>query len=75
MAVLVYKHNQYALEVDRSKGRFYIDGKLMFKGFAYTAIKMYIGNVPEHRHKFKNQLNMRQKVEFKEKNENWRFNR
>jgi len=42
----------------------------MFKGFAYSAIKMYIGNVPEHRHKFKNQLNMRQKVEFKDKNEN-----
>ena len=64
MAVLVYKHNKYALEIDRSKGRFYIDDKLMFKGFAYSAIKIYISHVPEHKYKFKKQLNMRQKVEF-----------
>ena len=39
MAVLVYKHNKYALEIDRSKGRFYIDDKLMFKGLLILQLK------------------------------------
>lgn len=67
MSVLVYEHGEYALELDRSKGIVWHNGKLLFKGFAYTAIKIYVQNVPEERKKFRSQLSMRQKVEFKEK--------
>jgi len=64
MSILTYTYGNYALELDRGKGIVWKNGLLLFKGFGYTAIKIYVENVPEHRHKFRSQLSMRQKVVF-----------
>jgi len=70
MSIITYTNGEYTLELDRGRGVVYKnDDTLVFKGFGYTAIKIYIANVPEHRKKFRNQLEMRQKVEFKSKEE------
>jgi len=63
---MTYSLNEYSLELDGAKGRVFQNNKLVFLGFAYKAIKIYINRVPSQKHHFKSQLNMRQKVIFGE---------
>ena len=53
---MFYRHNNIILELTGSKGTLFIDDKLIFKGFGYQAIKMYIhatGDDPEASKPFK----------------------
>jgi hypothetical protein len=62
------KHNQYELVIDGSTGLFYVNDRLMFKGFSYVAISMFIRSCdnPNVTEKFRAQLEMREKPKFKE---------
>ena len=65
--LMIYAHKNYKLEVRRDKGKFYSNDKLVFQGFAFAALKMFIDNcnndnVNDH---FKMQLTMREKCQFK----------
>ena len=64
---MFYRHNNAVLELKGSKGTLFVDDKLIFKGFGYHAIKMYIsacGNDPEASKPFKKQLSMREACRF-----------
>jgi len=64
---MFYKHENIILELTGSKGTLFIDDKLIFKGFGYQAIKMYIsatGNDPVASKPFKKQLSMREACRF-----------
>ena len=43
---LIYDINDknYKLEMHNARGKFYINDRLVFQGFAYKAIKMFIDN-------------------------------
>ena len=42
--IMIYAHKNYKLEVRRDKGKFYSNDKLVFQGFAFAALKMFIDN-------------------------------
>jgi len=65
---VIYRHNNTILEIINSKGTLFHNGKLLFKGFGYTAIQEFIrlsGNSPEAKKQFASQLKMREKCKFK----------
>ena len=64
---MIYAHKNYKLEVRRDKGKFYSDDKLVFQGFAFAALKMFIDNCNNDNvnDQFKMQLTMREKCQFK----------
>ena len=60
------------IELDNSKGRVYRDGKLMFKGDGYIAIKFMLqwtNNAKEVQEKFQAQLSMREKCRWQKDDE------
>ncbi len=60
------------IELDNSKGKVYRDGKLMFKGDGYVAIKFmlqFTDNADEVRHKFNAQLSQREKCRWQKNDE------
>jgi len=64
---MFYKHDNVILELKGSKGTLFVADKLIFKGFGYQAIKMYIracGNHPNASKPFKKQLAMREACRF-----------
>ena len=69
---MIYAHKNYRLEVRRDKGKFYINNKLSFQGFAFKALIMFIDNCNDNnvRSKFKSQLSMREQCKFKERRKN-----
>ena len=66
---LKYAHKQYKLEINRDRGKFYNNNKLIFQGFAFKALMMFIDNCNDNnvRSKFKSQLSMREQCKFKER--------
>ena len=64
---MIYAHKNYKLEVRRDKGKFYSNDKLVFQGFAFAALKMFIDNCNNDyvNDQFKMQLTMREKCQFK----------
>ena len=66
---LKYVHKQYRLEINKDRGKFYNHNKLVFQGFAFKALMMFINNCDDSnvRWKFQPQLNMREKCRFKER--------
>lgn len=62
------KHNQNELMIDGSIGTFYVNDRLMFRGFSYVAMNMFIRacDDPNVTEKFRAQLEMREKPKFKE---------
>ena len=65
--LMIYAHKNYKLEVRRDKGKFYSNDKLVFQGFAFAALKMFIDNCNNDNvnDKFKMQLPMREQCQFK----------
>ena len=55
-ALFTYTHKNYGLELEGAEGRFFADGKLMFKGFASIALEEYLRYAPEEKKRFKMQL-------------------
>ena len=66
---MIYAHKNYRLEVKRDQGKFYNNNKLIFQGFAFKALMMFIDNCNDNnvRSKFKSQLSMREQCKFKER--------
>ena len=67
-----HKDSKTVLELWNSKASLYQNGRLLFRGDGYIAIKMFIeksGHAPEVMKIFKNQLDMREEVKWKKKDE------
>ena len=67
-----HKPTNTILELWNSKGSLFQNGKLLFRGDGYIAIKMFVhesGNAPEVVERFKNQLYMREEVKWKKRDE------
>ena len=66
---LKYAHKQYKLEINRDRGKFYNNNKLIFQGFAFKALMMFIDNCNDTnvKEKFQPQLTMREQCKFKER--------
>jgi len=67
-----HKPTNTILELWNSKGSLFQNGKLVFRGDGYLAIKMFVyktGNAPEVLERFKSQLSMREEVKWKRKDE------
>jgi len=65
----MYRHKNFVLDMNESKGKLYVDGWLRFMGDHYVAITMLLRfseNHPDVREKFKTQLEMREKPRFAE---------
>ena len=69
---MIYTHKNYKLEVRRDKGKFYADNKLVFQGFAFKALKLFIDNCNNDNvnKQFEMQLTMREKCQFKREERN-----
>lgn len=66
------------IELDNSKGRVYRDGKLMFKGDGYIAIKFMLqwtNNAEEVKNKFKYQLSQREQCKWSKRDEEQKYER
>jgi len=64
-----YQYENILLEIESPKGSVLVDGKLVFKGHSYLAIKEFIrcsGNAPPVIKKFRAQLDMRETPRFKD---------
>ena len=67
-----YIHGNNTLDLFRSLGSVYKDGKLLFKGDGYVALKIFIyntGNDEKVLKKFKSQLDMREECKYKKQDE------
>ena len=67
-----HKPSKTTLELWNSKGSLFQNGKLLFRGDGYIAIKMFVdktGNAPEVVERFKSQLTMREEVKWKKRDE------
>ena len=67
-----HKPTNTALELWNSKGSLFQNGKLLFRGDGYIAIKMFVhetGNAPEVVERFKSQLTMREEVKWKKRDD------
>ena len=66
---MIYQHKNFVLDMNGSKGKLYVSGRLRFMGDPYVAITMLLRfseNHPDVREKFKAQLEMREKPRFAE---------
>lgn len=64
---MIYKHKNFELDMNGSRGKLYVGGWLRFMGDPYVAIQMLLrfsNNHPEVRKKFQQQLEMREKPRF-----------
>ena len=67
-----HKPSKTVLELWNSKGSLFQNGKLLFRGDGYIAIKMFVdktNNAPEVIERFKSQLTMREEVKWKKRDE------
>lgn len=69
---MIYTHKNYKLEINNARGKFYINDRLVFQGFAFKAIKIFIDNCNDAkvRKHFKTQLTMREKNRFNREEKN-----
>ena len=66
---MVYKYEDYRYVHDYGKGMLYRGNHLIFKGNAWTGVLLFLdhtNNAPEVRQMFRNQLNQREKLKFKQ---------
>ena len=66
------------IELDNSKGKVYRDGKLMFKGDGYIAIKFMLqwtNNAKEVQERFKYQLSQREQCKWSKRDEEQKYER
>ena len=64
------------IEVDNSQGKVYRDGKLMFKGDGYIAIKFMLqwtNNAKEVQERFKYQLSQREQCKWSKRDEEQKY--
>ena len=67
-----YQHKDLILELWNSKGTLYKNGKIVFRGDGYISIKMFItesDNNPEVIKRFRPQLDSREEVKWKKRDE------
>ena len=67
-----HKPTNTVLELWNSKGSLFQNGKLVFRGDGYIAIKMFVhetGNAPEVVERFRSQLTMREEVKWRKRDE------
>ncbi len=67
-----HKPSKTVLELWNSKGSLFQNGKLLFRGDGYIAIKMFVdktNNAPEVIERFKSQLTMREEVKWKKRDD------
>ena len=67
-----HKPSKTTLELWNSKGSLFQNGKLLFRGDGYIAIKMFVdktNNAPEVIERFKSQLTMREEVKWKKRDD------
>jgi len=67
-----HKPTNTTLELWNSKGSLFQNGKLLFRGDGYIAIKMFVdktNNAPEVIERFKSQLTMREEVKWKKRDD------
>ena len=67
-----YQHKDLILELWNSKGTLYKNGKIVFRGDGYISIKMFItesDNHPEVIKRFRPQLDSREEVKWKKRDE------
>ena len=67
-----HKPTNTVLELWNSKGSLFQNGKLLFRGDGYIAIKMFVdktNNAPEVIERFKSQLTMREEVKWKKRDD------
>ena len=65
-----------SIELDNSKGKVYRDGKLMFKGDGYIAIKFMLqwtNNAKEVQERFKYQLSQREQCKWTKRDEERKY--
>ena len=69
---MIYTHKNYKLEMHNARGKFYINDRLVFQGFAFKAIKMFIDNCNDDkvRKQFRTQLTMRENNKFNREERN-----
>ena len=67
-----HKPTNTTLELWNSKGSLFQNGRLLFRGDGYIAIKMFVdktNNAPEVIERFKSQLTMREEVKWKKRDD------
>ena len=70
------EYKNCVIELDNSKGKVYRDGKLMFKGDGYIAIKFMLqwtDNAKEVRERFKYQLSQREQCKWSKRDEEQKY--
>ena len=68
----IFKHDNCAIELDDGIGKVYKDGKLMFKGDGYIAIKFMLqwsNNADQVKERFQHQLSLREKCRWSKRDE------
>ena len=68
---MIYQHKNSILDINGSKGYFYIDNNLRFVGDGYKAILMFIQSSNNNKNvikQFKNQLNQREVCKLSKRN-------
>ena len=66
------EYKNCVIELDNSKGKVYRDGKLMFKGDGYIAIKFMLqwtNNADQVKERFQHQLSLREKCRWSKRDE------
>jgi len=64
---VIYRHKHIVLDMNGSKGKLYVNGKLRFMGDGYVAIKTFLNasdNHPDVLKMFQKQLEQREKPKF-----------
>ena len=70
------EYKNCVIELDNSKGKVYRDGKLMFKGDGYIAIKFMLqwtNNAKEVQERFKYQLSQREQCKWSKRDEEQKY--
>ena len=64
---MIYRHNNFVLDMNGNRGKLYVNGRLRFMGDPYVAIQMMLRfseNHPDVKYMFRHQLAMREKPRF-----------
>lgn len=70
---MIFKVDNFILEINNSQGKLYRDDQLLFKGDGYLSIKQLLvltNNNEKVRNKFRAQLEMREACKFKTQEQN-----
>jgi len=71
-STMIYVHKNYRLEVNKARGKFYVNDRLIFQGFAFKALIMFVNKCDDDNvsWQFQPQLSMRERCQFKREEKN-----